>query len=158
MIPIGKYLHPKTNGIYWVTGFSLHTETEQTMVEYRNSNGERFVRPLTMFTEEVSGRPRFELLEKGALPENRMSNAFDSALQGFETYYDLDRFQEALEQIEEAIKENPYPIFRPYLSRVRIHVIRMIQYEKAMTGRRGFALLKPAPKRPAPLPGVSYDA
>jgi hypothetical protein len=65
MIRPGRYRHYKGND-YEVIGIARHSETEEEMVVYRTlyGDGSMWVRPLTMFTEDVTvnGRtaPRFE--------------------------------------------------------------------------------------------------
>ncbi len=64
MIPTGKYRHYKGNE-YQVIGIARHSETHEEMVVYRPLYGEGglWVRPLTMFTENVTvegkAMPRF---------------------------------------------------------------------------------------------------
>jgi hypothetical protein len=50
----GRYVHYK-GGEYEVLGVARHSETEEELVVYRALYGERglWVRPLTMFTENV---------------------------------------------------------------------------------------------------------
>lgn len=63
-LKIGKYKHYKGN-FYQVEGIAIHSETEEKMVVYRPLYGEGalWVRPLTMFLEEVEiegkSQPRF---------------------------------------------------------------------------------------------------
>jgi hypothetical protein len=65
MIRPGRYRHYKGND-YDVIGIARHSETEEEMVVYRTlyGDGSMWVRPLAMFTEDVTvnGRtaPRFE--------------------------------------------------------------------------------------------------
>ena len=65
----GRYRHYKGN-LYEVIGIARHSETEEEMVVYRKLYGDHslWVRPLTMFQEqvEVNGRlvPRFTPLDK----------------------------------------------------------------------------------------------
>jgi hypothetical protein len=65
----GRYRHYKGND-YQVIGIARHSETEEEMVVYRKLYGDHslWVRPLTMFLEqvEVNGRllPRFAPLEE----------------------------------------------------------------------------------------------
>ncbi|WP_041771245.1 DUF1653 domain-containing protein [Psychromonas sp. CNPT3] len=67
-IPCGKYQHYKGN-FYQVQGIAIHSETEEKMVVYRPLYGAQdlWVRPLTMFTEnvEIDGviRARFVLVD-----------------------------------------------------------------------------------------------
>ena len=67
-IKIGKYKHYKGN-YYQVEGVATHSETEEKLVVYRPLYGEGalWVRPLTMFTEqiEIDGKlqPRFDFCE-----------------------------------------------------------------------------------------------
>ena len=67
-IPLGRYRHYKGRD-YSVVGFARHSETEEVMVLYVPLYGEGgyWVRPLTMFTENVvvEGRevPRFALVQ-----------------------------------------------------------------------------------------------
>lgn len=66
-IPLGRYRHYKGRD-YSVVGFARHSETEEVMVLYVPLYGEGgyWVRPLTMFTENVvvDGKevPRFSYL------------------------------------------------------------------------------------------------
>lgn len=66
----GRYRHYKGNE-YTVLGVARHSETEETLVVYRQEYGDRglWVRPLSMFAEsvEVGGRSvlRFERLGPG---------------------------------------------------------------------------------------------
>ena len=55
MIPTGKYRHYKGNE-YEVIGIARHSETHEELVVYRPLYGEggMWVRPLTMFTENVT--------------------------------------------------------------------------------------------------------
>jgi hypothetical protein len=61
----GKYQHFK-GGVYEVLGVAKHSETEEELVVYRNSQGDLWVRPKAMFLENVThnGRqvPRFAYL------------------------------------------------------------------------------------------------
>ena len=54
ILPGCYYRHFKGN-IYQVIGVAIHTETEEEMVVYRAQYGEQglFVRPYSMFAEEV---------------------------------------------------------------------------------------------------------
>jgi hypothetical protein len=67
-IPLGRYRHYKGKD-YSVVGFARHSETGEVMVLYVPLYGEGgyWVRPLAMFTEEITheGRrvPRFALIE-----------------------------------------------------------------------------------------------
>jgi len=71
MLPLGLYRHYK-GGEYRVMGVARHSETEELLVVYRPQYGERewWVRPLSMFTEQVKieGRliPRFQHIEESA--------------------------------------------------------------------------------------------
>ena len=66
----GRYRHYKGNE-YTVLGVARHSETEETLVVYRQEYGDRglWVRPLSMFAEsvEVGGRSvlRFERICPG---------------------------------------------------------------------------------------------
>jgi hypothetical protein len=66
----GRYRHYKGNE-YTVLGVARHSETEETLVVYRQEYGDRglWVRPLSMFAEsvEVGGRSvlRFERIGPG---------------------------------------------------------------------------------------------
>lgn len=64
-IPDGHYRHYK-GGIYYVEGTTLHTETQETLVLYRNMERQSFARPLAMWNEtvDVDGEqhPRFEFI------------------------------------------------------------------------------------------------
>lgn len=66
MLKPGKYRHFKGN-MYEVILVARHSETEEPMVVYRcEKDGSYWVRPLTMFTEqvEVAGgfKDRFEFI------------------------------------------------------------------------------------------------
>ena len=69
MLPLGLYRHYK-GGEYRVMGVARHSETEELLVVYQPQYGERewWVRPLSMFTEqvEIEGRliPRFQHIEE----------------------------------------------------------------------------------------------
>ena len=54
MIPTGRYRHYKGKE-YEVIGVARHSETEETYVVYRTRYGnfDLWIRPLTMFVEEV---------------------------------------------------------------------------------------------------------
>jgi len=71
MLPLGLYRHYK-GGEYRVMGVARHSETEELLVVYQPQYGERewWVRPLSMFTEQVKieGRliPRFQHIEGSA--------------------------------------------------------------------------------------------
>ena len=68
MIRLGRYRHYKGND-YEVIGTARHSEAEEELVVYRKlyGDGSLWVRPLTMFVEDVmvDGRmvPRFTLVE-----------------------------------------------------------------------------------------------
>jgi hypothetical protein len=68
MIRPGRYRHYKGND-YEVIGIARHSETDEELVVYRKlyDDGSLWVRPLTMFMENVvvDGRtvPRFECIE-----------------------------------------------------------------------------------------------
>lgn len=70
-IPLGLYRHYKGNN-YSVVGFARHSETREDMVLYvpLYGDGGYWVRPLAMFTEQVTheGRsvPRFAYLGTGS--------------------------------------------------------------------------------------------
>jgi hypothetical protein len=70
-IPLGLYRHYKGKH-YSVVGFARHSETSEEMVLYvpLYGNGGYWVRPLAMFTEDVTyeGRavPRFTFVETGS--------------------------------------------------------------------------------------------
>ena len=63
-LKIGKYQHYKGN-FYQVEGIATHSETEEKMAVYRPlyGEGELWVRPLSMFKEQVEikgkSQPRF---------------------------------------------------------------------------------------------------
>lgn len=40
-------------GLYTVIDIAIHTETNEEMVVYTNSNGKMFARPLAMFVEDI---------------------------------------------------------------------------------------------------------
>lgn len=58
MIEKGDYRHYK-GGIYQVVDIGKHTETEEDLVIYRDTKGKIWLRPVSMWKEEVNGRPRF---------------------------------------------------------------------------------------------------
>lgn len=66
-IPTGRYRHYKGQE-YTVLGVARHSETEESLVVYRQEYGTQglWVRPLNMFTEEVQVNekrvPRFAYL------------------------------------------------------------------------------------------------
>ncbi len=67
MLKLGKYRHYK-GGIYEVIGVAKHSETLEEMAVYRHDDdGSLWVRPLTMFTEDVTidgkKQPRFEKID-----------------------------------------------------------------------------------------------
>lgn len=68
MLELGLYQHSK-GGLYWVVGIAKHSETLEEMVVYRKYHGpddlgEFWVRPLSMWSEEVSpGVLRFRKCE-----------------------------------------------------------------------------------------------
>lgn len=59
MIEKGFYKHYK-GGVYEVTGFAKHTESREDLIIYRDTKGDFWARPKTMWVEEVNGRLRFE--------------------------------------------------------------------------------------------------
>lgn len=59
----GYYQHYK-GGIYQVINTAQHTETMEEMVVYKDAKGQIWVRPSSMWSENVSGKPRFQLLRK----------------------------------------------------------------------------------------------
>lgn len=67
-IPTGRYRHYKGN-TYQVYGTARHSETSEVLVVYRPLYGEGnlWVRPLTMFVENVTHEgvvvPRFSLID-----------------------------------------------------------------------------------------------
>lgn len=69
---IGKYQHSKNGNFYKVIGVAKHSETLEDLVVYKslydNPKSKFWVRPLTMFLEEViiDGKkvPRFKLIEE----------------------------------------------------------------------------------------------
>ena len=69
MLKPGKYRHYKGND-YQVIGVATHSEDESKLVVYKPLYGEGalWVRPLTMFTEEVEidGKhcPRFQFIDE----------------------------------------------------------------------------------------------
>ncbi len=68
MIKNGIYKHYKGN-IYEVIGIANHSETMEKMVVYKAlyGNGELWVRPLSMWNEEIDvngeKKPRFKLIK-----------------------------------------------------------------------------------------------
>ncbi len=68
-LPAGRYRHYK-GADYLVIGVARHSETEETLVVYRQlyGDGGLWVRPLAMFTEtvEIAGQrqPRFAFVSK----------------------------------------------------------------------------------------------
>ena len=65
IVPGCYYRHFKGN-IYQVIGVAIHTETEEEMVVYRAQYGEQglFVRPYSMFAEEVDHQKYPEATQK----------------------------------------------------------------------------------------------
>ncbi len=65
ILPGCYYRHFKGN-IYQVVGVAIHTETEEEMVVYRAQYGEQglFVRPYSMFAEEVDHQKYPEATQK----------------------------------------------------------------------------------------------
>lgn len=59
MIEKGYYKHYK-GATYEVTGFAVHTETEDELVIYRDIKGNVWARPLFMWNETVDGKLRFK--------------------------------------------------------------------------------------------------
>ena len=61
----GLYRHYK-GGLYRVYGFARHTETEESLVLYREEGEEGlfWVRPVKMFCDIVGPYQRFERLEE----------------------------------------------------------------------------------------------
>ena len=58
----GTYKHYK-GGIYEVVEpKAINTETGEEYVIYKSKNGMIWARPVNMFTDTVSGKPRFELI------------------------------------------------------------------------------------------------
>lgn len=70
-IKIGIYKHFKTGNLYKVIGVAKHSETLEDFVVYealyQNEKSKLWIRPLSMFTEEVEvggvTSPRFVFLE-----------------------------------------------------------------------------------------------
>mgnify|MGYP002712475995 CR=1 FL=1 len=59
----GIYKHYK-GGIYTATGLVRHSETLEPMVVYGAVDGSgTWVRPLSMWSEMVDGKPRFERIQ-----------------------------------------------------------------------------------------------
>lgn len=63
MIKQGYYEHYK-GGIYQVINVAKHSENLDEMVVYRGTDGQMWVRPASMWNEQVNGKSRFKLLEK----------------------------------------------------------------------------------------------
>ena len=57
-VPVGIYKHYKGN-YYNVFGTGIHTETNEKLVFYSDTDGNFFCRPLSMWFELVNGNPRF---------------------------------------------------------------------------------------------------
>ncbi|MFT8896200.1 MAG: DUF1653 domain-containing protein [Acetobacter sp.] len=67
----GLYRHYK-GGLYTVLHTARHSETEEWLVVYRSeAHGTLWVRPLSMWTELVDGRPRFAFIESDGTTESR---------------------------------------------------------------------------------------
>jgi len=66
MITPGRYRHFK-GGLYTVHAIATHSETNEQLVVYSNTDGKHFVRPVSMFEETVNvdgeEKPRFERLD-----------------------------------------------------------------------------------------------
>ena len=57
----GKFFRHYKGGIYYVLNLSIHTETNEILVNYISLNdGEHWSRPLTMWSKNVYSLPRFE--------------------------------------------------------------------------------------------------
>jgi len=65
MITPGTYRHYK-GGIYTVLGVAQHSETKEQLVMYQGEDKQFWVRPLQMFSEDVTvdgnQQPRFTLI------------------------------------------------------------------------------------------------
>lgn len=67
----GVYEHYK-GGKYLLIGIGAHTETNEIMVVYVSLTGAHLpgprlrIRPLSMFTDEVDGKPRFRFIGQEA--------------------------------------------------------------------------------------------
>lgn len=59
----GVYRHYK-GSLYYAVRLVLHTETDETLVVYRDASGAYFARPWPMWNEDVGGGPRFAWVEK----------------------------------------------------------------------------------------------
>jgi hypothetical protein len=63
----GVYQHFK-GGLYYVVGMGKHSETQEDLVVYRDSKGEFWLRPISMFNEHVEkdgyNGPRFKLMRE----------------------------------------------------------------------------------------------
>ncbi|BCI67005.1 DUF1653 domain-containing protein [Acetobacter aceti] len=67
----GLYRHYK-GGLYTVLHTARHSETEEWLVVYRSeAHGTLWVRPLSMWTELVDGRPRFAFIESDGTTESK---------------------------------------------------------------------------------------
>lgn len=72
MVTTGTYKHAKTGNLYRVLGVAKHSETLEDIVVYEalydNPKSKLWVRPLSMFEEEVEiegkKRKRFERVEE----------------------------------------------------------------------------------------------
>lgn len=72
MVTTGTYKHAKTGNLYRVLGVAKHSETLEDLVVYEalydNPKSKLWVRPLSMFEEEVEiegkKRKRFERVEE----------------------------------------------------------------------------------------------
>ena len=61
--PFGVYRHYK-GGIYRVLFLSVHTETQEVLVNYQSLLfGSYHSRPLSLWNEKVNKKPRFEEIE-----------------------------------------------------------------------------------------------
>ncbi len=70
----GRYRHHR-GGLYTLLCVARHSETEEWLVAYSSEQtGDHWVRPLSMWSELVDGRPRFEQESMGS-PSAGHSNA-----------------------------------------------------------------------------------
>lgn len=82
-----KYQHYK-GGIYEFISYATHSETNEKLVMYRNSEGETFARPHEMFFEGVSVKgevvPRFkEIKSVNQDAIERVENYIDNLMKNY---------------------------------------------------------------------------
>lgn len=74
---LGKYFQHYKGDYYYVQSISIHTETEEVLVNYASlygtdkyPYGQLWSRPLTTWNEHVDGKPRFMEVDEKDVPES----------------------------------------------------------------------------------------